>query len=207
MNAARQEWKNWSGSVQAQPSRLASPRTEDELATLVRGAAKVRVGGAGPSFMPLCATSGVLLNIAELDSPIDIAADGASAWVPAGWSLKRLTASLWERGYSLPNQGDINPQSLAGATATGTHGTGIEPREVEHVVDHVEQRIDAGAKGIGQRALLVGELGPQEQRRIADDAVKRGSDFVTGVRQDLLAPAGFLERTRPLGAQRAHFTC
>jgi FAD-linked oxidoreductase len=120
------EWKNWSGSVQAQPARLASPRTEDELATIVRGAAKVRVVGAGHSFMPLCATTGTLLSLAELDSPIDIAADGASAWVPAGWSLKRLTAELWERGYSLPNQGDINPQSLAGATATGTHGTGIE---------------------------------------------------------------------------------
>ena len=97
------EWQNWSGSVQAQPARLASPRTEDELATLVRGAAKVRVVGAGHSFMPLCATTGTLLSLAELDSPIEIAADGASAWVPAGWSLKRLTVALWERGYSLPN--------------------------------------------------------------------------------------------------------
>ena len=76
--------------------------------------------------MPLCATTGVLLSLADLDSPIDIAADGASSWVPAGWSLKRLTAALWERGYSLLNQGDIDPQSLAGAVATGTHGTGSE---------------------------------------------------------------------------------
>jgi FAD-linked oxidoreductase len=124
--SAAQEWKNWSGSVQARPSRLASPRTEEELATIVRGAAKVRVTGAGHSFMPLCATSGVLLSLAELDYPIEVAADHATAWVPAGWSLKRLTAALWERGYSLPNQGDINPQSMAGATATGTHGTGME---------------------------------------------------------------------------------
>jgi FAD-linked oxidoreductase len=126
MNAGAQAWKNWSGSVQAQPSRLASPRTEEELSTIVRGAAKVRGVGAGHSFMPLCATNGVLLSLADLDSPIEVAADGASAWVPAGWSLKRLTAALWERGYSLPNQGDINPQSLAGATATGTHGTGAD---------------------------------------------------------------------------------
>jgi FAD-linked oxidoreductase len=68
----------------------------------------------------------VLLSLADLDSPIEVAADGASAWVPAGWSLKRMTAALWERGYSLLNQGDINPQSLAGAVATGTHGTGAE---------------------------------------------------------------------------------
>ncbi len=126
MSATVHEWKNWSGSVHAQPSRVASPRTEDELATIVRGAAKVRVVGAGHSFMPLCATTGALLSLAELDSPIEVTVDGASAWVPAGWSLKRLTNELWERGYSLPNQGDINPQSLAGAMATGTHGTGSE---------------------------------------------------------------------------------
>lgn len=126
MSATAQAWKNWSGSVHAQPSRVASPRTEDELATIVRGAAKVRIVGAGHSFMPLCATTGALLSLADLDSPVEVTVDGASAWVPAGWSLKRLTVELWERGYSLLNQGDINPQSLAGATATGTHGTGSE---------------------------------------------------------------------------------
>jgi FAD-linked oxidoreductase len=126
MTRATVEWKNWSGSVQAQPAQLAVPRTEDELTAIVRGASKVRVVGAGHSFMPLCATDGVLVDLSALDSPIEVAADGASAWVPAGWSLKRLTAALWERGYSLPNQGDVNPQSLAGAAATGTHGTGVE---------------------------------------------------------------------------------
>jgi len=35
-----------------------------------------------------------------------------------------VTSALWDLGYSLPNQGDVNPQSLAGAIATGTHGTG-----------------------------------------------------------------------------------
>ncbi|MBC7784586.1 MAG: FAD-binding protein, partial [Burkholderiales bacterium] len=35
-----------------------------------------------------------------------------------------LTSVLWEKGYSLINQGDVNPQSLAGAISTGTHGTG-----------------------------------------------------------------------------------
>src|SRR4030095_9186039 len=53
-------WKNWSGSVQAQPSRLASPRTEDELAAIVRGAAKVRVVGAGGFLMPLWVATGVV---------------------------------------------------------------------------------------------------------------------------------------------------
>jgi FAD/FMN-containing dehydrogenase len=40
--------------------------------------------------------------------------------------LAKLTAALWDEGVSLINQGDVNPQALAGAIATGTHGTGAE---------------------------------------------------------------------------------
>ncbi len=117
-------WSNWSGSVRASPAQVARPRTEAELADLVRGADKVRVVGAGHSFMPLCETTGLLLSLEDLEGEIEIAPDRRTATVPAGWSLKRLTKALWEAGFSLPNQGDVNPQSLAGALSTGTHGTG-----------------------------------------------------------------------------------
>jgi len=33
---------------------------------------------------------------------------------------------LWEEGLALAKQGDVDPQSLAGSLATGTHGTGRE---------------------------------------------------------------------------------
>ena len=121
-----QPWHNWSGSVTARPARIAAPRSEDELATLVQGAGRVRVVGAGHSFMPLCATEGTLVRLAELDSPVELAPDGRSAWAPGGWSLKRVAEALWALGRSLPNQGDVDPQSLAGAIATGTHGTGAQ---------------------------------------------------------------------------------
>ncbi|HEY2734253.1 MAG TPA: D-arabinono-1,4-lactone oxidase [Polyangiales bacterium] len=117
-------WHNWSGSVAVQPARIEAPRSEDELASILRESVRVRAVGAGHSFVPLCATEGTLLDLSRLDSQIELADDRKSAWVPAGWSLKRITAALWELGFSLPNQGDVNPQSLAGAIATGTHGTG-----------------------------------------------------------------------------------
>lgn len=120
------EWHNWSGSVSARPQRIERPRDRDELARLIASSAQVRVTGASHSFMPLCATDGTLISMADYEAPIEIAPDRKTAWVPAGWSLSRLTEALWQQGLSLINQGDINPQSLAGATATGTHGTGAE---------------------------------------------------------------------------------
>lgn len=119
-------WNNWSGSVAAHPAQIARPRDADELGALLRSATSCRVVGAGHSFMPLCATAGTLISMAEYRAGIEVAPDRRTAWAPAGWGLDRLTEALWAEGLSLINQGDINPQSLAGATATGTHGTGAD---------------------------------------------------------------------------------
>lgn len=119
-------WSNWSGSVAASPRLVARPRDAGELASLIGQAGKVRVVGAGHSFMPLCQTDDLLLSLSDYQGAIEVAPDRKTVWAPAGWSLKALTAALWDQGLSLINQGDINPQSLAGAISTGTHGTGAE---------------------------------------------------------------------------------
>jgi len=118
------DWRNWSGSVKAAPTDIVRPADEAELQAVVKAAKKVRVVGAGHSFMPLCETDGTLLHLEEMAGEVTVSADRRTVWAPAGWSLKRLTAILWEHGLSLINQGDVNPQALAGALATGTHGTG-----------------------------------------------------------------------------------
>lgn len=118
-------WSNWSGSVTAAAS-IARPHSEDELAMLVRSAHRLRATGAGHSFMPLCESDELILSLEDMAGEIGIAADRRTARIPAGWSIRRLTAALWEEGLALANQGDVNPQSLAGAMATGTHGTGAD---------------------------------------------------------------------------------
>jgi FAD-linked oxidoreductase len=118
-------WSNWSGSVAA-PVAMTRPQSENELAALVRNAAKVRATGAGHSFMPLCESDELIVNLADLPGQLSVAADRQTVRIPAGWSIKRLTAALWAEGLALANQGDVNPQSLAGAMATGTHGTGVD---------------------------------------------------------------------------------
>ena len=50
------------------------------------------------------------------------------ATVPAGMTLRALNPLLWARGWALPNLGDIDAQTVAGAISTGTHGTGARHR-------------------------------------------------------------------------------
>lgn len=118
------KWSNWSGGVEASPRAIVSPRTEEELGRAVERTGKARVVGAGHSFTPLCATDGDLISLQHLPGSIELSACMTRARVPAGWSISRVSASLWQRGFSLPMQGDLADQSIGGALATGTHGSG-----------------------------------------------------------------------------------
>lgn len=125
------EWRNWSGSVRTSAPML-QPRDEAELAQMILRHDHIRASGAGHSFMPLCAPPSngagmgraAMVNLSQMDGALQIRKDRQSARVPAGWSIARVTELLWQHGLSLANQGDVNPQALAGAMATGTHGTG-----------------------------------------------------------------------------------
>ncbi|HEY2178907.1 MAG TPA: D-arabinono-1,4-lactone oxidase [Caulobacteraceae bacterium] len=170
------QWRNWSGSVEANPERIARPRTEGELAALVGEASRVRVAGTGHSFMPLCETDGLLLSLAEMEGAVEVAADRQTAWAPAGMAIGDLTSALWGEGLSLANQGDIDKQAIAGALATATHGTGrtlgalstfargfrlvlADGSIVECDADHeselfAAQRVSLGALGVMSRVNL-----------------------------------------------------
>ncbi len=116
-------WSNWSGSVTA-AATVQGPQSLDQLANIVRTASNIRAVGAGHSFMPLCASDIAIVSVEDLPGDIIVSADRTSARVPAGRSIKHLTAELFSMGLALANQGDVNPQSIAGSMATGTHGTG-----------------------------------------------------------------------------------
>ena len=81
----RERWNaelEQSGSVRAAPREVLRPVAEVELAALVRAAAKLRVVGAGHSFMPLCATDGLLLNLEALEGGIEVASDRRTVTAP-----------------------------------------------------------------------------------------------------------------------------
>jgi FAD-linked oxidoreductase len=121
-------WRNWAGNESARPRRIAGPRSTHEVADEVRKAAAdgltVRMAGTGHSFTPVAATDGVLLRPGGMTSIRSVDAAAGLVTVEAGCPLQVLNASLLARGLSLANMGDIQVQTVAGATQTGTHGTG-----------------------------------------------------------------------------------
>ena len=129
----RPRWKNWAGNQTASPARVARPSTVGEIVDVVRRAAaageKVRAVGSGHSFTDVGVTDGTVVSLDGHRRVLEVervAAGEARVKVQAGMSLARLNASLASMGLALPNLGDIDRQTVAGATSTGTHGTGGE---------------------------------------------------------------------------------
>ncbi len=88
------------------------------------GSDQVRVAGAGHSFTDAVLTDGTLLSLERMDRVLDVDRSSGLVRVEAGITLGALSDELWRHGLAFENLGDIDVQSIAGATATGTHGTG-----------------------------------------------------------------------------------
>jgi FAD/FMN-containing dehydrogenase len=132
-----------------EPRRESSrPASRDELRAVVLEAAQrgetVRVAGAGHSFAPLCATVGTLVDLSLLSGVdrVDAATGAATFW--AGTRIHDLGEPLLFSGRALANQGDIDRQAIAGAVATGTHGTGRKHGSFSSAVRAVEFTVPTG---------------------------------------------------------------
>jgi FAD/FMN-containing dehydrogenase len=122
------KWNNWSGRLAAEPDQIAFVRSEDDAAAVVAAAKRkghaVRTRGACHSHAPLLVTDGTLVDLSGLSGVISANMETRQAWVWAGTPIYALGRALHDSGLALGNQGDIDRQAIAGATATGTHGTG-----------------------------------------------------------------------------------
>ena len=126
---APETWTNWARDQHCAPVRIARPSTEAELSEVVAQAAdeglRVRAAGSAHSFTDIACTDGVLVQTSAMQRVID--ADPASGLVrvQGGITLHQLGPLLAPRRLALENQGDIDTQTVAGALATATHGTGV----------------------------------------------------------------------------------
>ncbi|MGG5752729.1 D-arabinono-1,4-lactone oxidase [Zafaria sp. Z1313] len=122
-------WSNWSGSERSRPSGVVVPSTDAEVAALLRRASedgtRVKAVGGAHSFSPIAATDGLLLGLDALQGLVAVDAGRGEAVFRAGTRLHRVAGLLAPHGLALPTMGDIDRQSIAGALATGTHGTGL----------------------------------------------------------------------------------
>jgi xylitol oxidase len=116
--------RNWAGNVTFGARRVLRPRTVDELQDLVARSPRLRPLGSAHSFSSVADTDGDLLSLAELPPLVEVAPDRGSVTVSAGLRYGELAPQLHDAGLALHNLGSLPHICIAGAVATGTHGSG-----------------------------------------------------------------------------------
>jgi FAD-linked oxidoreductase len=122
-------WRNWGRTESVRPLRVERPATAGAVQRAVAAAAasglRIKPVGAGHSFTGIAVAPGVQLDLNDLTGVIDADVATGRVTLAAGTRLHQLPQLLAPYGLALPNMGDIDKQSIAGATSTGTHGTGL----------------------------------------------------------------------------------
>jgi len=122
-------WRNWAGTESLRPQRVERPTSAGAVQRAViaagRAGQRIKAVGAGHSFTGIAVAPGVQLDLHGLAGLIGVDAATGRATLAAGTPLHRLPRLLEPHGLALPNMGDVDRQTISGATSTGTHGTGL----------------------------------------------------------------------------------
>jgi len=121
-------WENWGRNVSATPTAVHRPGSTEEVADLVRQTAdrvgRLRPVGSGHSFTAVAAPSDAQVRLDNLTGILRADREAHTVTVAAGTPLHELSPALEHIGLAMINLGDIDRQTISGAIATGTHGTG-----------------------------------------------------------------------------------
>ncbi|HEY0632569.1 MAG TPA: D-arabinono-1,4-lactone oxidase [Thermoleophilaceae bacterium] len=192
-------WSNWAGDQVCAPASRVEPGSEDELVAALRGASRARVAGSGHSFTDIALTDGLHVSLRRMNQVLD--SDGTLVRVQGGIRLRELGLELARRGLAMENLGDVDAQTLAGALATGTHGTGVGYRNLSSQVEAMRlvtpagpveitggdelraARVSLGALGVATEITLrcqpLYTLRRTDERRPLDETLNRLDELAT----------------------------
>ncbi|RUQ09151.1 D-arabinono-1,4-lactone oxidase [Curtobacterium sp. HSID17257] len=129
---------NWAGNVTYHASALERPTSVAALQQLVAATPRLTALGSTHSFNEIADTDAVQVTLAGLPPVLEIDADRRVVRVAAGMTHAQVAAGLEARGWALANLASLPHISVAGAVATGTHGSGVRNPSLAQAVVGLE---------------------------------------------------------------------
>jgi xylitol oxidase len=156
--------KNWAENLEYGTDRLHAARSLDDVREFVRSQARLKVLGTRHCFNTIADSRDGFLSIGELGDVIALDAAARTVTVHAGLRYGALCPLLEQKGEALHNLASLPHISIAGAIATGTHGSGEKNGNLSSAVVGLELvtaagdtvRLSAKADGDAFRGAVVG---------------------------------------------------
>jgi xylitol oxidase len=115
---------NWAGDIEYSARQLLAPRSVDEAQSIIRSARRLRPLGSRHTFNRIADTDGDQITLAALPHRTELDDAGSTVTIDGHQRYGDLCAPLDEAGFALHNLASLAHISVAGACATGTHGSG-----------------------------------------------------------------------------------
>src|ERR1019366_10669637 len=137
---------NWARTYRYGARGVVSADSSDEVVRLISRGGLVRALGTRHSFNDLADTTGTLIDLSALDFEPSIDDARRIVTVPPGMTYGVLGHFLEARGWALSNLGSLPHISVAGACATGTHGSGTGNQNQAAAVCGIELVVGRGRR-------------------------------------------------------------
>ncbi|MBV8828662.1 MAG: FAD-binding protein [Acidobacteriaceae bacterium] len=115
---------NWAGNVEYSTDKLSEPRTVDQVRERVKAEPRLKVLGSRHCFNRIADSRYQFISLKSLPDEISLDAGARTVSVNPAITYGRLAPYLTEKGFALHNLASLPHISVAGACATGTHGSG-----------------------------------------------------------------------------------
>lgn len=132
------ESRNWAGNVVYRAAQVHRPESVAQVQEIVRGATQVKALGTRHSFNRVADTDGDHISLAGLNTVTALDLAQRTVTVEAGMRYGELSRFLDTQGLALHNLASLPHISVAGAVATGTHGSGIANASLSAAVRALE---------------------------------------------------------------------
>jgi xylitol oxidase len=116
--------RNWAGNYNYTAARFHQPETIEQVREIVVGCKKLRTLGTRHSFNGIADSDHDLISLERLDRVVKLDAARRRVTIQGGIRYGQLGEYLHQHGFALPNLASLPHISVAGACATGTHGSG-----------------------------------------------------------------------------------
>ena len=118
--------RNWAGNQAFRARRILAPRSVEELQDVVRASKRIRALGTRHAFSAVAdaADDGDLVSLAGLPRRLEVDAHNRTVTVDGGATYGDVCGPIDDAGFALHNLASLPHISVAGAVATGTHGSG-----------------------------------------------------------------------------------
>lgn len=116
--------RNWAGNIRYQAERLMAPGGVDELREILAQSGRAKILGSRHTFNRIADTDGVLVSLERLNRILELDPAERTVRVEGGVRYGELAAHLDREGWALRNLASLPHITVAGACATGTHGSG-----------------------------------------------------------------------------------